>query len=471
MDPIVANYWDETLGVEEGKPTQSIQLVPSHTSPAEKPIRQRMNMDPISKEYWKIQLGSSTREQKIGPLDEYSEEGYQRTEVTTKSTVIGEREEMYEKMAALRMSSREIIHPVEFQEPDEGTPAAEALLANAAVKVSIVSKGLRKLQAQKLKRKALKKFNIVKQLRKTQGGRQFSKNFKGKVIDGVHELYTLTAGMMLGMRCSVERNHPGFQLQLTIEDFSHVEKISFPAAGSETTPPHSLVHTFKFKSYSLKVFRRIRDFFGIDNNEYMTSVCGNYNFLEFISNSKSGQFFFYSHDGKYMIKTQTKEENKFMKQILPHYYQFVTENPHTLLCRIVGMHRVKMYHLRRQVRFVIMTSVFDTPEKIHTVSDLKGSLVGRQASEKERTGGGVLKDLDLVNDHKKLHLGSKKPAFMAQLKRDAMFLAQLNIMDYSLLVGIHYRDKRKGAPGMSPTAGRGGVLVNGGLSQVNHAIS
>ena len=144
-----------------------------------------------------------------------------------------------------------------------------------------------------------------------------------------------------------------------------------------------------------------------------------------------------------MIKTQTKEENKFLKQILPHYYKFVTENPHTLLCRIVGMHRVKMYHLRRQVRFVIMTSVFDTPEKIHTVYDLKGSLVGRQASEKDRANGGVLKDLDLMNDHQKLHLGSKKTAFMTQLKRDAMFLAQLNIMDYSLLVGIHDRDQRK----------------------------
>lgn len=63
---------------------------------------------------------------------------------------------------------------------------------------------------------------------------------------------------------------------------------------------------------------------------------GNYNFLEFISNSKSGQFFFYSHDGKYMIKTQTKEENKFMKRVLPHYYKFVTENPHTMLVRILG---------------------------------------------------------------------------------------------------------------------------------------
>lgn len=29
----------------------------------------------------------------------------------------------------------------------------------------------------------------------------------------------------------------------------------------------------------------------------MLSVSGNYNYLEFMSNSKSGQFFFYSHDG------------------------------------------------------------------------------------------------------------------------------------------------------------------------------
>jgi 1-phosphatidylinositol-4-phosphate 5-kinase len=109
-----------------------------------------------------------------------------------------------------------------------------------------------------------------------------------------------------------------------------------------------------------------------------------------------------------MIKTQTKEENKFMKRILPHYYKFVTENPHTMLVRILGMHRVKMYHLRRKVHFVIMTSVFDTPEKIHTVYDLKGSLIGRQASASERAHGGVLKDMDLIIDNTKIKLGSKK---------------------------------------------------------------
>jgi hypothetical protein len=47
------------------------------------------------------------------------------------------------------------------------------------------------------------------------------------------------------------------------------------------------------------------------------------------------------------------------------------ENPHTQLVRFYGMHRVKMYHLRRKVHFVIMGSVFDTTEMIHTIYDLK----------------------------------------------------------------------------------------------------
>jgi 1-phosphatidylinositol-4-phosphate 5-kinase len=181
---------------------------------------------------------------------------------------------------------------------------------------------------------------------------------------------------------------------------------------------------------------------------YMLSVCGlpsspppplspltgNYNYLEFISNSKSGQFFFYSHDGGYMIKTQTNEENKFMKRILPHYYRYVTENPHTFLVRIYGMHRVKMYHLNRKVHFVIMGSVFDSPCQINTIYDLKGSLVGRSATPEERASAGVLKDNDLILDQNKLKLGSKRELFLSQIEKDSTFLSQLNIMDYSLLV-------------------------------------
>jgi 1-phosphatidylinositol-4-phosphate 5-kinase len=98
-----------------------------------------------------------------------------------------------------------------------------------------------------------------------------------------------------------------------------------------------------------------------------------------------------------------------------------------------------------------MTSVFDTPLQIHSIYDLKGSAletcvvfaeafrfvgsrVGREATEKEKASGGVLKDNDLVDADRKWHLGSKKEKLMEQIEKDAMFLASLNIMDYSLLV-------------------------------------
>lgn len=46
-------------------------------------------------------------------------------------------------------------------------------------------------------------------------------------------------------------------------------------------------------------------------------------------NLESGSFFFYSHDGKYMIKTQSKAESKFLRRILAHYYQHVMTQPNT----------------------------------------------------------------------------------------------------------------------------------------------
>jgi hypothetical protein len=255
--------------------------------------------------------------------------------------------------------------------------------------------------------------------------------------------------MMLGINHAVSNFTLAPGTDLSAGDFPHNESVSFPAKGSDgsgsegyITPPHSLVHTFRFKTYAPKVFVKLREFFDVDDLGYKQSVCGDYNYIEFISNSKSGQFFFYSHDGRYMLKTQTKEENKFLLRILPQYFEYLRQNPHSLLVRILGMHRITMYHIRRKVHFVIMASVFDTPAQIHTIYDLKGSLQGREATAKERETGGVLKDNDLLNDKRKLHLGNKKAAFINQLRKDSEFLASLNIMDYSLLLGIHDRSKR-----------------------------
>lgn len=54
------------------------------------------------------------------------------------------------------------------------------------------------------------------------------------------------------------------------------------------TPPHKLAFPFKFKDYMANAFRAVRYLSGIDEAEYMMSLAGDFNYIEFIANSKSG---------------------------------------------------------------------------------------------------------------------------------------------------------------------------------------
>lgn len=166
---------------------------------------------------------------------------------------------------------------------------------------------------------------MKRKLKKREKKKKKRSYVKGKKIDGQHELYTLSIAMMLGLRYSIfltnnqiaedrRNNH----MWLDSDEFMKVEKYIFRPDGRDNTPPHQLNHTFKFKDYSPIPFAFIRRMFGINEYEYHHSVCGNANFIEFISNAKSGQFFFYSSDGKYMIKTMTNAESKFLRRSKYH---------------------------------------------------------------------------------------------------------------------------------------------------------
>jgi len=276
-----------------------------------------------------------------------------------------------------------------------------------------------------------------------------------------HEQYNLTYAMMLGIRHSVtswqsDNAHMSRhrtlgqvgirEMKKGVEEshFFQTYKMYFPPEGGkgddilEKTPPHLLKTAFKFKDYAPEVFARLRKRFEIDDIDYLNSLCGSFNYLEFISNSKSGEFFFYSHDGKFLIKTQKRAESKFMRRILPDYYNYVADHPNSMLVRICGAHRVKLPHLRRKMHFVIMMSVFSEASEtrpVNRIYDLKGATAGRRA----RLGETVKKDLDIIDDGQKFRLGPKRPEFMLQVERDSKFLAGLGVMDYSLLVGIHER--------------------------------
>ena len=66
------------------------------------------------------------------------------------------------------------------------------------------------------------------------------------------------------------------------------------------------------------------------------------NVAERVSEGRSGSYFYYSHDGKFMVKTVSKDESDCMRAMLPDYYSYVLENPDTLLMRILGPLRPRL---------------------------------------------------------------------------------------------------------------------------------
>ncbi|KAJ3836608.1 SAICAR synthase-like protein [Lentinula raphanica] len=280
----------------------------------------------------------------------------------------------------------------------------------------------------------------------------------GNLIGEDHVNYVLMYNMLTGIRIGVSRCQAKIKRPLTDEDFIAKHKFSFDIVGNELTP--SAKYDFKFKDYAPWVFRSLReDYFHLDPADYLLSLTSKYILSELGSPGKSGSFFYFSRDYRFIIKTIHHREHKFLLRVLKDYYNHVSTNPHTLISRFYGLHRVKLPR-GRKIHFVIMNNLFPPHKDIHETYDLKGSTVGRlwraknpEADEKSQTettnsekerrkekkkSNPVLKDLNWINGHHKLELGPEKRALLTeQLRRDKEFLKAISVMDYSLLVGIH----------------------------------
>eukprot|EP00798_Chlamydomonas_sp_ICE-L_P000635 gene635-2071_t len=282
--------------------------------------------------------------------------------------------------------------------------------------------------------------------------------------------------------------------QLEIADFVDKKKIYFPAAGSTTTPAHpwTIVNTttpahpstdFKWKDYAPKVFHNLRCMWGVHDAEYMLSLGGSAALWQLNSPGKSGCLFFLSDDEKFLIKTMRKTEIEVLLNMLPQYYKHISTHPHSLVPRYYGyykhmsthphslvpryygVHGIKQLHGRavgvgavllrcacveqlhgRTVRFVVMSNLFCTDLQMHRKFDLKGSTHGRTSGCADPTDlKTVFKDLDLDVNIKIANPAYKR--LMDQIAADAKFLAQIKVMDYSLLLGIHFPSRRKADEG------------------------
>ena len=87
------------------------------------------------------------------------------------------------------------------------------------------------------------------------------------------------------------------------------------SVGNELTP--SAKYDFKFKDYAPWVFRELReDYFHLDPADYLLSLTAKYILSELGSPGKSGSFFYFSRDYRFIIKTIHHAEHKFLRKIL-----------------------------------------------------------------------------------------------------------------------------------------------------------
>ncbi|CCK67945.1 uncharacterized protein KNAG_0A02560 [Huiozyma naganishii CBS 8797] len=208
-------------------------------------------------------------------------------------------------------------------------------------------------------------------------------------------------------------------------------------------------YAFKFKDYCGGVFKNLRRMLNINDNEYLDSLTSEYVLKELNSPGKSGRFLL-SRDYKYIIKTIHHGEHLQLRRTLRQYYNYMKENPNSLLCQFYGLYRVKLPRTfqnrisNRKVYFIVMNNLLPPSVNIDVTFDLKGSLWGRytesQGQEEQRDRQLIMKDINWIELHEKLNFNStgQKNQFLSQLLRDVKLLAELNTMDYSLLVGFHY---------------------------------
>lgn len=281
---------------------------------------------------------------------------------------------------------------------------------------------------------------VIKQKRASRRKRQEDDDDRvivGKKVEEGHVNWVTAYNMLTGIRFTVSRVNAKMDRELTDADFSGEHRHNFDVTGSELTP--SAKYDFKFKDYAPWVFRHLRAIFGLDPADYLMSLTSKYILSELGSPGKSGSFFYFSRDYKYIIKTIHHAEHKLLRRILKDYYRHVRENPNTLISQFYGLHRVKVNY-GQKIHFVVMNNLFPPHRDIHQTYDLKGSTIGRDLNEQtlEKNPRATLKDLNWLRRDMHLEFDQRlRETFIEQLQRDVALLQRLKIMDYSLLVGIH----------------------------------
>ena len=155
---------------------------------------------------------------------------------------------------------------------------------------------------------------------------------------------------------------------------------------------------------------------------------------------RGGEFFFFSHDNRVIVKTLSKQDLIQFRGILKDYYTYFKSNKDSLIAKIYGIYTFERRDIKDQsTSILLMRNIAACPRQyVIRTYDLKGSTFDREVlKNKPDTDSykGTLKDLDFLKLEKKIFIEKKfKPILHTILEKDSEFFRNRKLIDYSLIV-------------------------------------
>ncbi|KAI9091886.1 hypothetical protein DFS34DRAFT_634485 [Phlyctochytrium arcticum] len=160
---------------------------------------------------------------------------------------------------------------------------------------------------------------------------------------------------------------------------------------------------------------------------------------------KSGSQFLKTRDDRLLIKQLSRVEMDALYKFAPAYFEYMSQaifhDLPTVLAKILGFYRISYKNptTGKSMRFdcFVMENLF-YERKIARIFDLKGSMRNRHVQSTGRQNEVLLDEnlVEFIYESPLFIREHSKKLLRASLWNDTLFLSKLNVMDYSLLVGI-----------------------------------
>lgn len=164
-----------------------------------------------------------------------------------------------------------------------------------------------------------------------------------------------------------------------------------------------------------EIFSEIRRYKGITEEHYAESFKGISVQHELQVKTANQAFLVRTANNDYILKGISYTEAQTIFKVIPDFLNHYARNPNSAIAGVVGFYQCETQY------FIVMENVYQGLPNADQEYDIKGSSENKDRSE-------PTSKIPLTKEHKE--------GILQVLRADIEFLSQMNLMDYSVLIGI-----------------------------------